>query len=184
MLFDAKNWNVVRPSESPEMSAPGARKGMQSGNARNTRAGVAGATRVNLTREIIDYRKKVSSELLKIGQGAKLKDGELKYTASSLKRSIVHAKDKAEADMFLYVASHFEKMNFKRKSPLGENKDTESTTDVNNIARKKKRGVLFYNVYEIEKDGQIWTVKTEVCENGTEIPYTIYKNMATNNTLP
>lgn len=178
LLFDAKNWNVVRPSESPETSAPGVRRGMQSGNARNARTGVAGATRVNLTREIIDYRKKVSSELSRTGQGAKLKDGELKYTASSLKRSIVHAKDKAEADMFLYVASHFEKMIFKRKSPLGENKDTESTIDRNNIAKKKKRGVLFYNVYEIEKDGQIWTVKTEVCENGTEIPYTIYKNRA------
>ncbi len=179
LLFNAEDWNVVRPSERPDLrtSFLSAKRAYDDnvtfdGNA-YTR--VVGSTRVNLSRKIIDYRKKISSEILKLEQGAKLKDGELRYTASSIKRSIVHAKNEAEADMFLYVASHSNAMDFKGKSELGENKDKGNLVDERNIAKKRKRGVLYYNVYEIEKGGETWIIKTEVCRNNTEIPYAIYK---------
>lgn len=179
LLFNAEDWNVVRPTELPDLrtSFLSAKRAYDDnvtfdGNA-FTR--VVGSTRVNLSRKIIDYRKKISSEILKLEQGAKLKDGELRDTASSIKRSIVHAKNEAEADMFLYIASHPNAMGFKGNSELGENKDMGSLVDERNIAKKRKRGVLYYNVYEIERGGETWIIKTEVCRNNTEIPYAIYK---------
>ncbi len=179
LLFNAEDWNVVRPTERPDLrtSFLSAKRAYDDNvtSDGNAYTRVVGSTRVNLSRKIIDYRKKISSEILKLEQGAKLKDGELRYTASSIKRSIVHAKNEAEADMFLYVASHLGELIFKRNSQLGENKNMEDSLDVNNVSKKRKRGVLYYNVYEIERGGETWIIKTEVCRNNTEIPYAIYK---------
>ena len=77
--------------------------------------------------------------------------------------------------MFKYAAENAQSLKFVGKSELGENKDKSNKADTRNISQKEKRGVMFYNVYELEKDGAKWIVKTEVNNNGTEIPYNIRK---------
>lgn len=134
-----------------------------------------GATWVNPTPEIIECRKETARQILERQSAAPLHDGKLLYTKKSLKRCIVHAKDEEEANMFKYVAENAQSLQFVRKSELGENKDKSDDIDKKNVYRKEKRGVMFYNIYEIEKDGAKWIVKTEVSGNGVEIPYNIRK---------
>ncbi len=171
--FDAKHWNVVRPVGNK--AAVTKRSQRASVGLKRQTNGTMGATRVNLTREIIEYRNKTASQILERQSAATLRDGKLLYTKKSLKRSIVHAKDEEEADMFKYVAENAQSLQFVRKSELGENKDKSDDIDKKNVYRKEKRGVMFYNIYETEKDGAKWTVKTEVSGNGVEIPYNIHK---------
>ena len=65
-------------------------------------------------------------------------------------------------------------LQFERVSPLGEGKDLNTPKDIANIDKKKKRGVISYNIYSlILKNGEEWTVKTEVYKNNTETVYHI-----------
>lgn len=134
-----------------------------------------GATWVKLTPEIIECRRETARQILERQSAAPLHDGKLLYTKKSLARSIVHAKDEEEVGMFKYAAENAQSLKFVGKSELGENKDKSNKADTRNISQKEKRGVMFYNVYELEKDGAKWIVKTEVNNNGTEIPYNIRK---------
>ena len=108
---------------------------------------------MNLTPEIIECRRETARQILERQSAAPLHDGKLLYTKKSLKRCIVHAKDEEEANIFKYVAENAQSLQFVRKSELGENKNERDKADAKNIHRKEKRGVMFYNVYELEKDG-------------------------------
>lgn len=174
LSFDILNWNVVRPigNRNFMLQPP---KGQTAGTKAilsSDKSSIIG-TRVNLSKNIIEYRNLAMSEILKINTIQKLHDGELKYSKSSLKRSIVHAKNKEEVDMFKYVVTHPKEMLFCRKSIFGEVKDVNNKIDLRNLERKRKRGVIHYNEYELQKNDEVWLIKTEVYKNGIEIPYNI-----------
>lgn len=174
LSFDILNWNVVRQigNRNFMLQPP---KGQTAGTKAilsSDKSSIIG-TRVNLSKNIIEYRNLAMSEILKINTIQKLHDGELKYSKSSLKRSIVHAKNKEEVDMFKYVVTHPKEMLFCRKSIFGEVKDVNNKIDLRNLERKRKRGVIHYNEYELQKNDEVWLIKTEVYKNGIEIPYNI-----------
>lgn len=174
LVFDIENWNVVRPLEKKNfMTKPpkGQTAGTEAVLSRD-KSSIIG-TRVNLSKKIIEYRNKVMSEILDLRITPKLHDGEILYSKKTLKRCIVHAKNKKEVDMFKYVITHTEELLYKRKSMLGEVKNLNKDEDINNILKKKKRGVVHYNEYELQKNDEVWLVKTEVYKNGIEIPYNI-----------
>lgn len=174
LSFDILNWNVVRPIGNRNFM-PQPPKGQTAGTKAilsSDKSFIIG-TRVNLSKNIIEYRNLAMSEILKINTIQKLHDGELKYSKSSLKRSIVHAKNKEEVDMFKYVVTHPKEMLFCRKSIFGEVKDVNNKIDLRNLERKRKRGVIHYNEYELQKNDEVWLIKTEVYKNGIEIPYNI-----------
>lgn len=174
LSFDILNWNVVRPIGNRNF-IPQPPKGQTAGTKAilsSDKSSIIG-TRVNLSKNIIEYRNLAMSEILKINTIQKLHDGELKYSKSSLKRSIVHAKNKEEVDMFKYVVTHPKEMLFCRKSIFGEVKDVNNKIDLRNLERKRKRGVIHYNEYELQKNDEVWLIKTEVYKNGIEIPYNI-----------
>ncbi len=171
--FDAKGWNVVRPVSNEAAITSKPQKALKGAKRQTTET--EGATWVKLTPEIIECRKETARQILERQSAAPLHDGKLLYTKKSLARSIVHAKDEEEVGMFKYAAENAQSLKFVGKSELGENKDKSNKADTRNISQKEKRGVLFYNVYELEKDGAKWIVKTEVNNNGTEIPYNIRK---------
>lgn len=174
LVFDIENWNVVRPIDKKNfMTKPpkGQTAGTEAVLSRD-KSSIIG-TRVNLSKKIIEYRNKVMSEILDLRITPKLHDGEILYSKKTLKRCIVHAKNKKEVDMFKYVITHTEELLYKRKSMLGEVKNLNKDEDINNILKKKKRGVVHYNEYELQKNNEVWLVKTEVCKNGIEIPYNI-----------
>lgn len=174
LSFDILNWNVVRPIGNRNFM-PQLPKGQTAGTKAilsSDKSSIIG-TRVNLSKNIIEYRNLAMSEILKINTIQKLHDGELKYSKSSLKRSIVHAKNKEEVDMFKYVVTHPKEMLFCRKSIFGEVKDVNNKIDLRNLERKRKRGVIHYNEYELQKNDEVWLIKTEVYKNGIEIPYNI-----------
>lgn len=174
LSFDILNWNVVRPIGNRNFM-PQPSKGQTAGTKAilsSDKSSIIG-TRVNLSKNIIEYRNLAMSEILKINTIQKLHDGELKYSKSSLKRSIVHAKNKEEVDMFKYVVTHPKEMLFCRKSIFGEVKDVNNKIDLRNLERKRKRGVIHYNEYELQKNDEVWLIKTEVYKNGIEIPYNI-----------
>lgn len=174
LSFDILNWNVVRPIGNRNFM-PQPPKGQTAGTKAilsSDKSSIIG-TRVNLSKNIIEYRNLAMSEILKINTNQKLHDGELKYSKSSLKRSIVHAKNKEEVDMFKYVVTHPKEMLFCRKSIFGEVKDVNNKIDLRNLERKRKRGVIHYNEYELQKNDEVWLIKTEVYKNGIEIPYNI-----------
>lgn len=174
LSFDILNWNVVRPIGNRNFM-PQPPKGQTAGTKAilsSDKSSIIG-TRVNLSKNIIEYRNLAMSEILKINTNQKLHNGELKYSKSSLKRSIVHAKNKEEVDMFKYVVTHPKEMLFCRKSIFGEVKDVNNKIDLRNLERKRKRGVIHYNEYELQKNDEVWLIKTEVYKNGIEIPYNI-----------
>ena len=167
LLFDAENWNVVRPI-SDQSKRTSKISLVKKANEEGTltlpikKEGTISGTRVNLSKEIIAYRDKVMSEILNMSTTPELHDGKILYSKKSLKRSIVHAKNEAEVDMFKYAITHTEELLYKRKSILGEVKNMNKIEDARNVEKKKKRGVIHYNEYELHKDNKVWLIKTEV----------------------
>lgn len=101
--------------------------------------------------------------------------GVLYQTRASFKRGINHAWNIEEMEMFVDINTHASKLNFVRKSPLGEGKDMTNPKDVANVLRKRDRGVTHYNVYELVLGTEVWEVKTEVYKNKAEAVYNLYK---------
>lgn len=64
---------------------------------------------------------------------------------------------------------------FVRQSPLGEVKDLTDPKDIANIQKKLHRGVTGYNVYEVEINGIMWEIKTEIFKGKAEALYIAIK---------
>ncbi len=92
-----------------------------------------------------------------------------------LERFLSHCKSIEELDAAKYIWNNPGDMVFVRHSPFGEGKDLTSTKDLKNLAKKQKRGVVGYNVYEFSYNGQTWKLKLEVHKKGFEQFYTMCK---------
>lgn len=95
-----------------------------------------------------------------------------------LKRLLAHCMKHTQIDAALDMWAHPERLKFVGESPLGEGKDLDSPKARKNLEKKRKRGVVGYNEYEYEYDGELWIVKLEVHRNGFEQPYYIAKKRA------
>ena len=127
------------------------------------------------TQEFKDYKKEkiASAEHITVS-APKLNTGILYQTRKSFKRGIAHARNIAEAEMFIEINSHISELQYLRKSVLGEGKDLTNPKDVANIQAKRDRGVTHYNVYELNWGNTIWEVKTEVYKNRAEAVYNLF----------
>ncbi len=90
-----------------------------------------------------------------------------------LKRLVNHCQSLDELDAAKHLWSHPDKLRFVRNSPMGEGKDMDDPMVQKNIAKKRARGVVCYNLYSLAFDGRVWNVKLEVHEDGFEQPYFI-----------
>ncbi len=104
-----------------------------------------------------------------------LQTGYYYQTKKSIKRGIAHAYNVEEVEMFESIEIYVSRLEFVRHSPLGEVKDVTNPKDIANIKKKMHRGVTGYNVYEVDINGEIWEVKTEVFKNKSETLYIAIK---------
>lgn len=124
-----------------------------------------------------DYKKEVINSVVPIynKKCPNLQTGLFYQTKKSLKRGIAHAYNVEEVDMFETFESYVSRMVFVRHSLLGEVKDMDNPKDIANIQKKTHRGVTGYNVYEVNLNGEMWEIKTEVFKNKAETLYVAIK---------
>ena len=121
---------------------------------------------LNSDRFRTEYTKRNASNLF---------TGQIKLSKKSLRRSLNHCANEEEISALQYVWANYKSLIYKRKSPLGENKDLTDPKDIKDIERKKKRGVKDYMEYEISINGKIWMVLTERTKWNFEQIYHICK---------
>lgn len=102
-----------------------------------------------------------------------LKTGNLLRSSKTLERLMAHCMRHNQIDAALDMWDNPSNLKFKRESPLGEGKDLNSPKAQKNIEKKQKRGVIGYNEYTYNYDGDDWMVKLEVHKKGFEQPYFI-----------
>mgnify|MGYP001386538746 CR=1 FL=1 len=126
-------------------------------------------------KDFYDYKDKLIAKATQYEEKHdNLHTGRIYQTRKSFKRAIGHAWNIEEAEMYAKVKENIHNLLFERVSPLGEGKDINTQKDIANIDKKKKRGVTSYNIYKlILKNGEQWTVKTEVYKNRAETVYHI-----------
>ena len=120
-------------------------------------------------KEIIDAATKIGID------SDNLETGRLSQTRKAFKRAIGHAQSIEEAEMYQGVTEHIDELIKIGKSPLGEGKDLTNPAHLANIEKKKARGVVAYYAYELNLDGVIWNVKTEIHKSNTEAIYYVRK---------
>lgn len=102
-----------------------------------------------------------------------IKSGRLFHSANSRKSLIKHAHTNEALEAAEYAWNNPHELKFKRKSPLGEGKNTKDPKDAANIKAKQRRGVKNYNIYEITYKGKTWKVGLEEYKSGFEKFYFI-----------
>ena len=129
------------------------------------------------TESFREYKKQVIGSLDTIDNRdcPNLQTGKFYQTKKSLKRGLAHAYNIEEVEMFELFETYVSRMTFIRPSKLGEVKDMTDPKDIANIQKKVHRGVTGYNVYEVEVNGEMWEIKTEVFKNKTETLYVAVK---------
>lgn len=100
---------------------------------------------------------------------------ELLVSNKPLERLLNHCRDIDELKAAAYVWAHPGELVFVRTETLGEGKDMTAAKNIKNIAKKKDRGVVSYNVYTVAIDGIVWQVKLEQHRKGFEQFYHIIK---------
>ncbi len=104
---------------------------------------------------------------------ASLVTGILHRTGKSQQRFLKHLHHDYEVDAGVFVWNNPEKMEFVRISPLGEGKDLTKQEDIENIQRKKDRGVVEYLVYKCRFGMRNYLIKTEKLIHGNEQFYSL-----------
>lgn len=132
-------------------------------------------------RAIEEYKKKRSLTISLMGTAKgdypvrEVVSGRLLRSNSVKERLISHTRNRHELDAALFVWNHPNRLKYVRKSELGENKDLSLPRDARNIASKKKRRVLYYNIYQMKYKGEKWEVGLEYHKKGFEQFYFIRK---------
>ncbi len=106
---------------------------------------------------------KISIKSLQTGVFNDSKDG---YRAI-----ISHCYDEDRFRAAMALRKKVGKLKFVRVSPFGEGKNLSNPKDIKNLRKKKRRGVICYNVYEWKHKGYVYEVKMEVNKHGFESLY-------------
>lgn len=88
-------------------------------------------------------------------------------------RLLKHCHHDYDVDAAIHIWSNPEKLVFDRVSPLGEGKDMTKQEDIDNICRKRKRGVVEYMEYHFTYGNKIFKIKLDRCMNGCELFYSL-----------
>jgi len=115
---------------------------------------------------------RLSKELSQINN---LSSSKLLPCKKSFERLLDHCRDTEELNAAIYAWCHPEKLSLVRQEVLGEGKDMTNPKNIKNIERKKKRGIIGYNVYTIIIGQIVWQVKLEQHRNDFEQFYHIIK---------
>ena len=95
------------------------------------------------------------------------------YNRHSKPRFLKHAHHDYDVDAAVYVWNHPDELAYKDVSILGEVKDLANPEDIENIKRKKKRGVRGYLIYKLKYKDKVFLIKTERLKWGIEQFYSI-----------
>ncbi len=102
-----------------------------------------------------------------------MRTGKMLDSKKTFKSLYYHEINAGEVEALISFYKKPSKAKFVRISPLGEGKDMSNPRDIANVAKKKSRGVMHYNVYELKNSNGVYLLKTEVRQKGFEIPYFI-----------
>lgn len=101
--------------------------------------------------------------------------GKILRSKKSQDRLLSHTKSLGGIDAAVSAWNNPEKLVYVRQSPLGETKDLNNPKDAKNVAKKAKRGVVRYNIYELKHGGKLWELGLEQHKAGFEQFYYIKK---------
>ncbi len=104
-----------------------------------------------------------------------LQSGILKRSGEPRRNLIDHLYSQEELSAAEYAWNNPTVLKFVERSELGAVKDMTKLSSQKNIAKKQKRKVTHYNLYEFGYGGKTWNVKLEALENGTEQFYCMVK---------
>ena len=104
-----------------------------------------------------------------------LKTGIFHDSPEGLRALLSHCYTEDTIRAALALRKRVKKLDFVRHSALGEGKDMSNPNDRKNLKRKKKRGVLRYNLYHWRHKGRLYAVKMEENKCGHESLYWIRK---------
>jgi len=138
-------------------------------------------TKDELKAAFIEVREQIKREfgydaIIPLPVGAKHGTGKMQLNADAVKmclKSYKHTGSIRSKRCLLEASRHPERLRYLRWAELGEGKDLTNPDDVRNIERKRERGVIGYNRYEFEFDGDTWILGLEEVKDGYEQPYFI-----------
>ena len=104
-----------------------------------------------------------------------LQTGTFHDSPEGLRALLSHCYSEDTIRAALALRHGVKKLDFVRPSALGEGKDMSNPHDRKNLKRKKKRGVVRYNLYHWRHKGHLYAVKMEENECGHESLYWIRK---------
>ena len=96
-----------------------------------------------------------------------VQSGSMLRSLTVLDRFLSHCYNVQELEAAKYIWQHPEELKEPRPSVFGEGKDMNNPKDRKNLAKKKERGVVGYNLYHFSYKGRDWNVKVEVHEKGS-----------------
>lgn len=102
-----------------------------------------------------------------------LTTGRLHKSGKSRQRLLTHLHHDYDVEAAVYIWSHPEILEFVGISPLGEGKDMSLQKNIDNIRKKKERGVVEYLVYRFRYKGRSYIAKLERLKYGFEQFYII-----------
>ena len=152
----------------------------KSGASATTGTAASGGTLGKDFWRIIERRKSMlnSGELpvsMDTSTQSNLASGCIRQSKKSLNRILQHCSTNEELDAANYIWNHPETLKHKRVSPMGEGKDMNDPKKIKNVEQKEKRGVVQYQEYEFEYNGNTWVAKLEETKWGYEQFYHIRK---------
>lgn len=138
-------------------------------------------TTEELKAAFVEVREQIKREfgydaIIPLPVGAKHGTGKMQLKSDAVKRclkSYKHTGSIRSKRCLLEASRHPERLRYLRWAELGEGKDLTNPDDVRNIERKRERGVIGYNRYVFEFDGDTWILGLEEIKDGYEQPYFI-----------
>ncbi|MDR1591457.1 MAG: hypothetical protein LBS16_01025 [Prevotellaceae bacterium] len=112
---------------------------------------------VNAKKSALQKVKKHTNESI---IATNLQTGVLWNSKAGLKDILNHSVTTEELKTALQLSKNIDKFKFIRISPLGEGKDLFNPLDVINISKKRDRGIVQFNLYEVEIKGKTYYIKT------------------------
>ena len=86
-----------------------------------------------------------------------------------------HCFNEDEINALEYIWNNPNKLNYIRRSPLGEGKDMSLQKNIDNIKKKQGRKVVDFHIYSFEYKNKIYYIKTEEHLHGFEQFYSFTK---------
>ncbi|WP_129588313.1 hypothetical protein [Bacteroides zoogleoformans] len=97
----------------------------------------------------------------------------LNVSRGSLKDVVDHFKTPEDKMLISELISNMAKRVYTHSAALGEGKKGDPETIKKNLNKKRDRGVVGYNYYDVRIGGTLWELNCEVYKKGFEKPYAL-----------